>query len=79
LKIFITVYLFNNQYREGLESLFKSLKDTYQLIVLSGDNEGEKAVLEAPTKRNRACFNQSLTKLEYIKITGKGMQCNDGR
>jgi Cu+-exporting ATPase len=43
LKIFYySKHPFNNQYREGLESLFKSLKDTYQLIVLSGDNEGEK-------------------------------------
>jgi len=67
--IYYGKYLFNNQYREGLESLFKSLKGTYQQIVLSGDNEGEKAVLEALLpKGTELIFNQKpLQKLEYIK------------
>jgi Cu+-exporting ATPase len=39
-------YVFNNQYREVLEGLFKSLKNNYQIKVLSGDNEGEKSSLE---------------------------------
>jgi Cu+-exporting ATPase len=37
---------FNNQYREGLEGLFKSLKNNYQIKVLVGDNEVEKSSLE---------------------------------
>ncbi len=62
-------YIFKNQYREGLEDLFKSLKKQYQIKVLSGDNEGEKAALEAILPAGtELVFNQKPEqKLEFIK------------
>ena len=62
-------YVFNNQYREGLESLFKSLKGTYQIKVLSGDNEGEKSSLETllPDGTELIFDQKPEQKLEFIK------------
>ncbi|SEA44723.1 Cu+-exporting ATPase [Flavobacterium gillisiae] len=62
-------YVFNNQYREGLESLFKSLKGTYQIKVLSGDNEGEKSSLETllPAGTELIFDQKPEQKLEFIK------------
>lgn len=62
-------YIFNNQYREGLEELFKSLKGNYQIKVLSGDNEGEKNSLEALLPQGtELIFDQKPEqKLEFIK------------
>ena len=39
-------YLFENQYREGLQELFKALNSRYDLSLLSGDHAGEKERLE---------------------------------
>jgi P-type Cu+ transporter len=62
-------YIFNNQYREGLAELFKKLSHKYQIKVLSGDNEGEKATLESILpKGTELVFNQKPEqKLEFIK------------
>ncbi|WP_369753466.1 heavy metal translocating P-type ATPase metal-binding domain-containing protein [Flavobacterium sp. WC2409] len=62
-------YIFNNQYREGLDSLFKGLKDNYQIKVLSGDNDGERRALETILpKGTELIFNQNPEqKLEFIK------------
>jgi Cu+-exporting ATPase len=62
-------YIFNNQYREGLEALFVKLSDKYRLMVLSGDNEGERATLESILpKGTELVFNQKPEeKLEFIK------------
>ena len=62
-------YIFNNQYREGLDSLFKDLKGHYQIKVLSGDNDGERKVLETILPEGTALlFNQNPEqKLEFIK------------
>ncbi|TDE02178.1 heavy metal translocating P-type ATPase [Flavobacterium hiemivividum] len=62
-------YIFNNQYREGLEELFKSLKGNYQIKVLSGDNEGEKLSLEALLPQGtELIFDQKPEqKLDFIK------------
>jgi Cu+-exporting ATPase len=62
-------YVFKNQYREGLEKLFKSLKNKYQIKVLSGDNAGEKVALEQLLpKGTELIFNQKPEqKLEFIK------------
>ena len=62
-------FTFYNNYRKGLTKLFNSLKDKYDLAVLSGDNEGEhdnlKKLLPSKTK---LIFNQKPEdKLEYIK------------
>ena len=62
-------FVFNNQYREGLEALFKNLSTNYQIKVLSGDNEGERATLERLLpKGTELIFNQKPEqKLEFIK------------
>uniref|UniRef100_UPI0040497862 heavy metal translocating P-type ATPase n=1 Tax=Gelidibacter sp. TaxID=2018083 RepID=UPI0040497862 len=62
-------YTFYNSYRKGLSKLFNLLKKQYDLVILSGDNEGEmenlKKLLPAKTK---LLFNQKPEdKLEYIK------------
>lgn len=62
-------FIFKNQYREGLKKLFDSLKMKYQIKVLSGDNAGEKAALEALLpKGTELVFDQKPEqKLEFIK------------
>ena len=62
-------FIFNNQYRDGLASLFKNLSGNYQIKVLSGDNEGERATLEQLLpKGTELIFNQKPEqKLEFIK------------
>lgn len=62
-------FIFNNQYREGLEELFECLKNNYQIKVLSGDNEGERVTLEQLLpKGTELIFNQKPEqKLEFIK------------
>ncbi|AUS07330.1 heavy metal translocating P-type ATPase [Pseudotamlana carrageenivorans] len=62
-------FTFYNRYRQGLSKLFNQLKPTYDLVILSGDNAGEKEnltkLLPAKTK---LLFNQKPEdKLEYIK------------
>ncbi len=68
-EVYLGKYIFNNQYRVGLENLFKNLKSKYQIIVLSGDNDGEKSVLEKMLPpRTQLVFNQKPDeKLEFIK------------
>ena len=62
-------YVFNNQYRKGLEQLFENLAKNYNLIVLSGDNDGERQILEKMLPENTTLvFNQKPEqKLEFIK------------
>ena len=62
-------FTFYNSYRKGLSKLFNKLKKHYDLVILSGDNEGElenlKKILPSKTK---LIFNQKPDdKLEYIK------------
>jgi len=62
-------FTFYNAYRKGLSQLFNTLKKDYDLVVLSGDNAGEKENLKKllPTK-TKLLFNQKPEdKLEYIK------------
>ena len=68
-EIYYGKYIFNNQYREGLEQLFDKLSINYQIKVLSGDNEGERATLEnILPKGTELVFNQKPEqKLEFIK------------
>ncbi len=62
-------FTFYNSYRKGLSKLFNNLKKYYDLVILSGDNEGEFENLKKllPTK-TKLIFNQKPDdKLEYIK------------
>ncbi|WP_299012597.1 heavy metal translocating P-type ATPase metal-binding domain-containing protein [uncultured Polaribacter sp.] len=52
-------YTFKNSYRKGVKSIFNQLKNTNNLWVVSGDNEGEKAFLEEfLPKETQFLFNQ---------------------
>ena len=66
-------YVFNNQYRKGLEQLFEKLSKSYNLIVLSGDNDGERKILEKMLPSNTSLvFNQKPEqKLQYIESLQK--------
>ncbi len=62
-------YTFYNSYRKGVSKLFNQLKKHFDLVILSGDNEGElenlKKLLPAKTK---LIFNQKPEdKLDFIK------------
>lgn len=77
-------YVFNNQYRKGLEPLFESLAPNYDLVVLSGDNDGERAILSKmlPSKTTLV-FNQKpeqkLAYIEQLQQKGKNvMMIGDG-
>lgn len=62
-------FVFNNEYREGLENLFQLLNENYEIKILSGDNEGERPVLEKMLPKDVTfVFNQKPDqKLAYIK------------
>jgi len=61
-------YVFNNQYRIGLEQLFEKLAKKYTIVVLSGDNDGERKILEKMLPSNATLvFNQKPEqKLDFI-------------
>ena len=77
-------YVFNNQYRKGLEQLFAELSKKYQLVILSGDNDGERKILEKMLPSNTVLvFNQKPEqKLQYIEQLQKNsrnvMMVGDG-
>lgn len=62
-------FIFYNQYRKGFEKLFKRLSNTYNVSVISGDNEGEKSYLQRILPKSTSLlFNQKpKDKLYYIK------------
>ena len=59
-----------NAYRVGIENVIKSLGEKYELSLLSGDNEGEKAnLLRFFRSKDELLFNQSpQDKLNFIKV-----------
>ncbi len=81
---YVGKYVFNNQYREGLATLFTNLSQQYQIKILSGDNEGERETLEQLLpKGTELIFNQKPEqKLEFIKQLQEGgnnvMMVGDG-
>ncbi len=77
-------YVFNNQYRAGLEQMFASLSTRYNLVVLSGDNDGERKILEKMLPSTTTLvFNQKpeqkLAYIEHLQNEGKNvMMVGDG-
>ncbi|MFA5297904.1 MAG: HAD-IC family P-type ATPase, partial [Lutibacter sp.] len=77
-------YIFKNSYREGTKHIFETLSKKYKLVILSGDNDGEKIYLEKLLPKNTIFqFNQKPeNKLEFIKnLQEKGekvMMVGDG-
>ncbi len=67
--VYLGKFIFNNVYREGLSELFKKLSKQYHLKVLSGDNEGERGLLESLLPAGtEMIFNQKPEqKLQFIK------------
>ena len=62
-------FVFKNSYRSGLDDVFKVLDEKYKLVILSGDNDGEKIYLEKLLPKNiQLHFNQKPEdKLTFIK------------
>ncbi|HOJ17696.1 MAG TPA: heavy metal translocating P-type ATPase metal-binding domain-containing protein [Ignavibacteriaceae bacterium] len=62
-------YSIDNSYRKGLRSLIDSLSDKYKLLLITGDNDGEKGTLLTYfQKEDNLHFNMSpIAKIEYIK------------
>lgn len=77
-------YIFHNQYRDGLDKLFKELSEEYQIKVLSGDNEGERETLENLLPKGvELIFNrdpeQKLTFISDLQQQGRNvMMVGDG-
>ncbi|WP_348798918.1 heavy metal translocating P-type ATPase [Flavobacterium adhaerens] len=67
--VYLGKYIFNNEYREGLSDLFSKLSKHYQVKVLSGDNDGERTVLETLLpKGTEMIFDQKPEqKLQFIR------------
>ncbi len=77
-------FTFNNSYRKGISELFQSLANKYELVILSGDNESERATLEKllPPK-SQILFNQKpddkLNHIQLLQQNGKKvMMIGDG-
>lgn len=68
-EVYCGYYIFNNEYRTGLEDLFQLLNKKYEVKILSGDNEGERPTLEKLLPNGvELVFNQKPDeKLAFIK------------
>ena len=66
-------FIFKNAYRNGLSEVFNRLKNSYKLIILSGDNDGEKSRLEKiiPNKTEMVFNQKPEDKLNFIKSLQK--------
>ena len=67
-------YIFNSEYRKGVSDIFEQLVTDKKVIVLSGDNEGERDRLESLLpKGTQLFFNQKPDdKLNFIKNLQQG-------
>tara|TARA_R110000787_G_scaffold96415_2_gene199747 strand:- start:26844 stop:29237 length:2394 start_codon:yes stop_codon:yes gene_type:complete len=68
-KKYVGKYVFQNTYRKGVEDVFKKLKANSKLVILSGDNEGERKRLEALLPEGtQLLFQQDpQQKLDFVK------------
>ncbi|WP_310994010.1 heavy metal translocating P-type ATPase [Aequorivita marina] len=68
-KVYKGCYVFNSEYRAGVADIFKELERDKEVIVLSGDNEGERERLEGMLPKDvKLHFNQKPDdKLNFIK------------
>jgi len=66
-------FVIKNHFRDGLETLVRSMEKNYKLVVLSGDNDAEKQNLEKIfNSKASLVFNQSpIEKLNYIQSLQK--------
>jgi len=66
-------YVFQNTYREGLMDVFRKLGKDKDLVILSGDNDGEKNRLEMILPSNAQLFFEQKPddKLQFIKSLQK--------
>ncbi len=77
-------FIFNNQYREGLQKLFYDLSRSYDLRILSGDNEGEREMLNGLLPHSTELVfdqkpEQKLLYIEKLQQQGKNvMMIGDG-
>lgn len=77
-------FTFRNVYRAGFEMLAARLKESYELMVLSGDHDAERSKLQAMLGRDaKLFFDQSpqdkLKKIETLQRSGKKvMMIGDG-
>jgi len=62
-------YVFYNEYRKGVKDLFDTLNATVEIVILSGDNDGEKEHLTSLLPKNATLlFNQKPEdKLNFIQ------------
>lgn len=62
-------FVFETQYRDGMSQLFNALEKDYDLIILSGDNAGEKSRLEKmyPQMDAMHFYQKPHDKLEFVK------------
>lgn len=68
-------FVFKSTYREGIWEMLHKLKKEYDLLVLSGDNEGEKTHLETYLPLGTSMFFKQkpadkLEKIEALQIRG---------
>ena len=77
-------FIFKSKYRKGLVPLFKKLKTKFALVILSGDNEGEKKKLEMmfpfqlpmffnQTPKDKLQFIQNVQRHSNVLMIGDGL------
>src|SRR5690606_38184109 len=62
-------FIFRNQYRSGLKSVFHQLSKKYAIKILSGDNDGERTTLSQllPANAEMVFDQKPEQKLEFIR------------
>ena len=76
-------FAFKSKYREGIANLFSRLRKHYSLIILSGDNDGERKYLEKLLPYTIPMFfgqkpGDKLAYVEQLQGSNKVMMVGDG-